>query len=90
MALETFKKAQARILDELERGGWEVKRGLTYPWAKKRLGREDVQLWFKTQSIYMGAGLSPAMKMARSICSDYRNISGAKVEQVAEYYSKLN
>jgi hypothetical protein len=86
MPVETFKKAQDRILRELEALGWEVKRGLTYPWAKKRMSRDDVQLWFKTQSVYMGWAV---MKDARSICSDYRGITGGYLEKSVEYYQKL-
>ena len=85
MPAETFKKAQVRILKELEALGWEVKRDLTYPWAKKRLDRGDVQLWFKTQSIYLGWAV---MKDARSICSDYRGVIGAQLEKSVEYYQR--
>lgn len=85
MPVETFKKAQTRLLNELEQRGWAVKRDLTYPWAKKSIGRDDVQLWLKTQSIYMGWAV---MKDARSICSDYRGVTGAQIEQIAEYYLK--
>jgi hypothetical protein len=87
--METFKSAKTRLLKELQKNGWTVKEDLTYPWAKARVAGEDVQIWFKTQSIYMGGGLSPTMKMARSICSDYRGLTAAKLEQLVVYYNRL-
>jgi len=51
--METYSVARMRILNELERGGWNVKKSLKVPWAEPPDGR--FKLWFKAQAIYLNS-----------------------------------
>ena len=67
--LPTFPQAKAMLLAGLRAHGWEVRAGLTIPWAAS--GGE--RLWFRPEAIYYGT--TKSIGDAHSISSDMREFA---------------
>jgi hypothetical protein len=47
----TYAQAQVRMLDYLQKEGWQVMRHFKIPYATHKDG---IRLWFNAQSVYIG------------------------------------
>lgn len=76
--METFAKAQKRILSELKDLGWTVQEHLKVPHATSSDGLR--RLWFKTQAVWFTAGNNQhAFGEARSLHCEIRGVEAVRI-----------